>query len=231
MANSSHKMGEAVRPIFVGKSVSQVTFGGTGFFVENDQRNLYVTANHVLADWDKYYILIPPPTHGFTLPDVLVEANRLITDQEHDLVILETSYKPTTSLKIATEQTPNNLRVGSIEYSRFTIDQGAGKLSQNSSTRIGNVVRDVIDEHYPFTVFELSYPALRGASGAPVINIEGAEAFRVIGVVVSNAQYELMPVQKYSYKGDDGEEEQVHYYLPSALAIPIEHLINLLNKI
>ena len=47
---------------------------------------------------------------------------------------------------------------------------------------------------------------------------------------VSNAQYELLPAEKYSYKGPDGEEEATHFYLPAALAVPLEKLNFLLEK-
>jgi hypothetical protein len=63
---------------------------------------------------------------------------------------------------------------------------------------------------------ELSYPALKGASGAPVVVLDGVDRYKVAGVLVANVQYELLPVQTYFYKDESGaNEEKTHYYLPA----------------
>lgn len=79
---------------------------------------------------------------------------------------------------------------------------------------------------------ELSFPALRGASGAPVMLNEfvtdalmGKDPFGVVGVVLASASYHLLPVQIESVlTEDDTLYEEVRYMLPQAVAISIDHL-------
>jgi len=71
-------------------------------------------------------------------------------------------------------------------------------------------------------MLELSYPALKGASGAPVFE-EGS--LRIIGVVVANVEREMMPAQVLrAYREDGTPLEEIHYFLPNALAVGWEHV-------
>jgi len=63
---------------------------------------------------------------------------------------------------------------------------------------------------------EVSFPALRGASGAPVlIN----SSFRAIGMLVGNMSYHLLPSQIETITNEDGKiVEETKYMLPLGIA-------------
>jgi hypothetical protein len=77
---------------------------------------------------------------------------------------------------------------------------------------------------------ELSWPVLRGASGAPVTYNDNPymppeEKWGVLGVIVANASYHALPAQITSVLYDDNSLlEEVKYMLPQALAVNINHL-------
>ncbi|MEM6495880.1 MAG: hypothetical protein AAF709_04035 [Pseudomonadota bacterium] len=94
-----------------------------------------------------------------------------------------------------------------------------------------DIVRHVTDDRFPHLSLELSYPALKGASGSPVVVLEGRDAFKVVGITIANIQYELMPVQTYIYRDtEDGTEEETRYCLPAGLAVNASHLSALLSS-
>ena len=66
-------------------------------------------------------------------------------------------------------------------------------------------------------MLELSYPALSGASGAPVFTLSNRT---VVGVMVANWARELLPahiLRTFSESGEVIEEEK--YFLPNGLAV------------
>ena len=81
-------------------------------------------------------------------------------------------------------------------------------------------------------VLELSFPAFRGASGAPVMFHEtgtrvlmGQESYGIVGVIVANASYHLLPAQIESVIDvENNYVEEIRYMLPQALAVNIQHL-------
>ena len=69
---------------------------------------------------------------------------------------------------------------------------------------------------------DLSFPALKGASGAPVV---GKYSFQVLGMILSNIETQLMPAQvEITHYADGSQDEIRRYFLPSAHAIRAEHL-------
>jgi hypothetical protein len=76
-------------------------------------------------------------------------------------------------------------------------------------------------ESIPTSCLELSFPALKGASGAPVVvEVSGV----VVGMIVENVQHELLP--SHIERVTDGAKhvEEIKYVLPSAKAISWKHL-------
>lgn len=228
------KTAEAVRPLFVTQDGNSYHFGGTGFFIVHNGSKRLVTANHVIGDLDVFVFVMPEGTAGFEITSALKPTKLLARSTEHDLAVLDVvDFDPGTTLSLAQGSPASNLRVGTLEYSRFELNPNERTLNPNPSTRVGNIVRQLTgDKYFPDSSLELSYPALRGASGSPVVILEGNEQFKVCGIVVANAQYELMPVQTYSYKDVvSTEEEKTHYYLPSGVAINVFWLSQLLATI
>jgi S1-C subfamily serine protease len=87
------------------------------------------------------------------------------------------------------------------------------------ATRLGNVTRSMAVDFLGAAgedALELSFPALRGASGSPVLN----QQLEVIGLVVANASYHLLPAQIESVIDEKNKvTEEIKYMLPQALAV------------
>jgi hypothetical protein len=140
-------------------------------------------------------------------------------------------FAPMLTLQLCSVSPPGNFRVGSFEFARLMIDPHRALFNLGQSTRIGNIVRHVSDSRFPEDSLELSYPALKGASGAPVVVLEGPDMHKVAGFLTANVQYELLPVQTYMFKDESGgAEEKTHYYLPAGLAVNAKWVTALLQQ-
>ena len=103
-------------------------------------------------------------------------------------------------------------------------------ITLNPATRLGNVTRDLdLTELYGPAgrrMLELSFPALKGASGAPVLSNGN---FELWGVIKANVGYELLPAQIESVRDQSGTVlEETKFYLPQALAVnraEVEHFL------
>ena len=79
-------------------------------------------------------------------------------------------------------------------------------------------------------MLELSFPALRGASGSPVVDM-GPE-IRLWGIIVANVSYHLLPVQVETVLQENGSlDEEVKFLLPQALAVNVKHVREFMNEI
>lgn len=64
---------------------------------------------------------------------------------------------------------------------------------------------------------DLSYPALKGASGAPMLEQSSGS---VLGMIVGNVEQQLMPGQiERTTRTDGTKDEVVRYFMPAAQAI------------
>jgi hypothetical protein len=194
-------------------------FLGTGSFVQKD--HLLLTADHVIRDWSGRIAVV-------LLSDLstLFPASVVHRDQQHDIALLFVpGYKAPQPLSIVTEHNPNQFVV-CFEYGTTRV---AGKnIRFSPATRIGNITRsiDVQDMLGPAgdDALELSFPALKGASGAPVLSND--VAFALHGMVVSNVSYHLLPVQIESVIDNGAKtEEHISYMLPQALAVNSKHVL------
>lgn len=118
-----------------------------------------------------------------------------------------------------------NSPVMSFEYGTTVFEEGRTLLSP--ATRVGNVtrIRDMTTRFGPAgrDALELSYPALRGASGAPVITMDGG--YKILGVVIANEAYHLLPSQIESVLDEKNNlMEEVRFMMPQGIAVNIEHL-------
>ncbi len=123
-----------------------------------------------------------------------------------------------------------------MTYEYGTTRQKGNHILLNPATRIGHMTRrlgpgdgltSLTDE-----AIELSFPALRGASGAPVmINepvgyaFEQKESGAVVGVVIANASYHLAPAQiEEVLNADNTGYGEIRYMLPQGLAVSVRHI-------
>jgi S1-C subfamily serine protease len=195
-------------------------FLGTGSFVDRD--HLLLTADHVIRDWAGQIAIVVEPNLT-----TLFRANVVYRDQSHDLALLVVpAYKAPKPIPVAADSPyhPNQF-VLAFEYG--TTKVAGREIHFAPATRIGNItrqldVRDMLGLAGDGAL-ELSFPALRGASGAPVISNDGR--FALYGVIVANVSYHLLPAQIESVIDErSGTREEVRYMLPQALAVNSRHV-------
>lgn len=200
-------------------------FLGTGIFV--GEKATLVTCNHVLAGW--------PGNYGIAIQaeERLASANVIIREPNTDLALLDVpDYRPPHTVPTEEDEnlTLNNLVV-CFEYGT-TITAGQA-ISFSPANRLGNVtrfrnLRDLFGEAGN-QMLELSFPALKGASGAPIM--EWRPPFKLWGIVKANVSNELLPVQVETVV-DEAEQlqEETKFYLPQALAIHVKHIRHLISR-
>jgi hypothetical protein len=182
------KIGQAVRPLLTCNTNGEWAFSGTGFFIEHDGRPILVTANHVALD-EPVWICKDPPVGGqFSLEEILAPTKRLCSRGTDIALYDPLEFSPGVTLRLCAAPPPGNYLVGSYEYVRLLVDRERSLFNSGPSTRIGNVGRLVNDDRYPGDSLELSYPALNGASGAPVVVLQGPDKHKVTGVLIANVQ-------------------------------------------
>lgn len=119
--------------------------------------------------------------------------------------------------------------IWTLEYSDTRVVDGSPELAP--ATRKGYASRRVPDPRRGGLpgrwLFELSFPALRGASGAPVINEWDG---RVYATIVANVSYHLLPAQIEEVLDEHNEiMEHTRFLLPQGLAVPNDELTELLG--
>jgi hypothetical protein len=112
-----------------------------------------------------------------------------------------------------------------FEYGTTVV--AGGGITLEPATRLGHMTRMRFIQSTlgaaGDAALELSWPALRGASGAPVVLNDGT--FRIVGVVIANVSYHLLPVQVESVLDEKNNLiEETKYMLPQAIAVNIKHL-------
>src|SRR6476620_6686910 len=203
-------------------------FLGTGGFITDGA--VLLTADHVICDWTG-----PFGCAGFDLEVVPLEV--VDRDPAHDLALLRTTleHHPPSVLNVPPDCDPlvhTNVTVQAYEYG--TTEVSAAGIQVNPAVRLGNITRDfrALDALGPAgdAALELSFPALRGASGAPVFY--NFAPWTVVGVVVANHGYHLLPAQTESVLNKDNTMlEETKYLLPQAIPVHIKHLRPMYEKL
>jgi len=213
-----------VVPIFgVEREETLETFLGTGTFI--DDGNYLVTAHHVVRDWKKRFGII------IAEESWVYEADLILESSETDLAVLKVDgYRPQYSLPLAKpDDFLFNIPVTCFEYG--TTRHQDEKFYIEPATRLGNITRlRNLQDQFNLAgdeMLELSFPALRGASGAAIMN--WATPFTLFGIVVANTSYHLMPAQIESVLDESNQVyEEIKFMLPQALAVNVKHLAKLL---
>jgi len=215
-----------VVPIFaIDESNNIKHFLGTGTFVTDVP--LLATALHVVKDWPgPFAIAVLPDTHR------IVRAVLAARDEAADLALLEVpGYPASESVRLAEDsEISSNQVVVTFEYGTT---RTAGKsIHLAPATRIGNVTRTLnLTDRFGKAgeeALELSFPALRGASGSPVLS---NTTFRLWGIVIANVSYHLLPAQIETVIDEDGQlAGAMQFMLPQGIAVHVKHLRNLLAQ-
>jgi hypothetical protein len=216
-----------VVPIFGIKADNSLdTFLGTGAFVENG--DFLITAHHVIKNWhERYAILIAEKQRMY-------ETIVVLESPETDLAVLRVDgYRPSYSFPLAKpEDFRFNIPVVCLEYG--TTQKLGQKFYVEPATRLGNItrIRNLTDKFNLAgdEALELSFPALRGASGAAIIH--WAPPFMLFGIVIANVNYHLMPSQVESVLDESNQMyEEIKYMLPQALAVNVKHISKLISEL
>lgn len=192
---------------------------GTGFFVGT--RPAVVTAKHVLesplADGEKVSIV----TKGDDGNPSLWTVGKWLPSARFDVAAFNAgTVKDACSLKFSRETLPCNRDVLAFEYSSTRIEQlpeGGTRVTFEPFTHKGNILRHYesrYPEEIPTPALDVSFPALQGASGAPVLR---ASDFAVVGMLVANHERHLVPAQ--IVRDDPERESQISYFLPTGKAL------------
>ena len=206
-----------VVPIFAidrTESVRNLGFLGTASFVQRP--DLLLTAEHVVRGCGTEFAFV-------VYPDIstIHTASLLEVDAHRDLALLSTKpFLATQALEVGDlDSIAFNLPVNCFEFGTTRVN--GREIRLEPATRVGNVTRLVnqTELYGPAgeSMLELSFPALRGASGAPVLSSNG---FQVLGVIKANIGYQLLPAQVDTVVDDLGNmTEEIKYYLPQGLAV------------
>jgi len=206
----------------VDQTGATIAFLGTGF-VPVASEPVFVTAGHVirdnpLAEGERYYVYFQSDD-GTDISAAGSGQNAFLSDR-YDLAALPiedlAGVRP---LYLDPSEIPMNELVVCREYSGNHLERNpvTGKVTARLRPRnhVGNVMcyfMSTFPETRPTPCVELSFPALQGASGAPVVRDQSRHA---IAVLVANVESELMPAQVLRVDGHDGEPtEEVRYFLP-----------------
>ena len=212
-------------PIFA-RQANRVYFAGSAFFFLHKKRVLVATADHVVKPYLNASFEVATTAQAYS-----VEV--LLRDPEYDLCILQPANYPVgISMTLSADRLkPRNVTLYAYEFSTTEIENNKYKL--NPATRIGNCVRTIemgsIYGSAGKDMLELSFPALKGASGSAVIEIEN-NLLIVHGVIVANSEHHLLPAHIETVLDEKNTilEERM-YFLPQGVAVNSTHLLRLAN--
>lgn len=207
-------------------------FLGTGFFISND--GTFLTAKHVfenpnIDDRSTYNAVMlhdGPTVHKISGVEF---------SQHFDIALghVEEVVQDIQPLKLATENAPMNYDILTAEFSGTMskqLENGSSALHFTPYFRKGYVIcyyESDFPEHVLTQSLDISFPALMGASGAPVI-VERTGS--VIGMIVANVERHLLPAQVIRVQHDQTPEE-VRYFLPIGKAIGWKHLVEFVDSV
>ena len=211
------------------------SFQGTGFFINSD--GTFLTAKHVLgnintAERGKYSAVMLDLSANEAIPKKISD---LKFSEQFDIALGHVEgVGEIQPLNLAKENAPMNRDVLTVEFSGTHSEQIADEIRALIFTpyfRKGHVIcyyKSTFPENIPTTCIDLSFPALKGASGAPVIvEADGC----VIGMVVGNVERELLPAQLEKVTEDGKYTEEIRYFLPTGKAISWAHLAEFVKSV
>ena len=207
-------------------SQRQATFLGTGFFASDPP--LLVTCSHVVRDF-----IGPIGTASRNHPGTSWTATLVEDFREADLACFSVDGFPLPQVLNLAEEDDIVLDriVRCFEYGPTTTS--AGVVGFSPASRMGNVTR-IRNLRDPFGLagdymLEMSFPAIKGASGAPIFDSE--PPYGVWGIVSQNWIRELLPVQIETIHDEGGGViEETKFYLPQALAVNVRHVRAMIER-
>lgn len=211
---------EHLAGIFV-KQDGRTVFLGSCFYFVHEEQVLICTADHVVRGWTGEFQIFAKGE--------MYEAELAFQDPDYDVAFLKPAQLPTEiTLRLSEErQVPGNVTLFVYEYSTTEVKNNAFYIVP--ANRMGNCVR-VIQMQETFgnagkDMLELSFPALRGASGAAVVQITGNDMI-AHGMIVANTEHHLLPAHIETVLDQKNQIlEEKKYFLPQAAAVNSIHII------
>ena len=220
--------GLAILPVVrASRAVPVIEVLGTGFFVGIGTQRRFVTAKHVivknpLVGSDESYAVVY--RQGDDTKVVRIDDIALSSD--YDVAagnVSRSLMRGTVPLKIALENPALNDDIFCYEYSSTRIEtiMGNTHVAFEPYFHKGNTVRFLDDDRERGNVpsFLTSFPALQGASGAPVMGATKTRKLAVVGMMVGNVERHLMPAQIVEIRDGDKYSDSTSYFLPYGQAI------------
>lgn len=212
---------ESIVPIVVVDADNEVvSLAGTGFFVAPVPT--LVTAAHVLRaplpDGHRYAVVNQRP-NGEIGVAVIADVR---FDPVHDIAAVPRAAVPGIKpLSLQPQLCTLTEDVVALEFSGTRSERIGGRMHTFfvPMTRKGHFMRAYVSDlpAWPATrVWDVSFPALQGASGAPVVSLNG---FGVAGMLTANWERELLPAQVTRIQDGDTVVEEIKYFLPTGIAI------------
>ena len=222
---------ESVLPILeVRDDGTPEAFLGTGFIVA--PAGVLVTARHVLAG---------RPANANCFLVVAIEAHD--NGYREFRPIYDIQLSPTADVAVAElrsldglhkltltrrGEAPTNVDILTVDHSatQLSVDeQGKRVVRFSPGTLKGNVVRHYVSDFGStrgMRCFDTSFPALAGASGAPVLL---QPSFLVTGMLVANVERHLHPSKILTVHDRGTVTEEVYYHLPFGHALEADEVI------
>jgi hypothetical protein len=214
-------------------------FLGTGFFVGTPECLHVVSAGHVftgnpLAEDERYVIAFPEET-GMRFREI----SKVNGSPDLDIAVFDGSGFPNAvPLALASDDAALNADLLMYEYSSTRIERPNPRdtrVTFEPNLHKGHAMRYFLSEFpekRPTPSFITSFPALRGASGAPVL--EGApvwKEFAVTGMMVANLERHLLPAQIERVDDGGSRSEEVRYFLPVGKALARSLIVQALTDL
>ena len=228
-------IGAVFEGVVEGDRIAAIRHLGTGAIIGDG--TVVLTAEHVVRGCAGQLALALILDNGVrSFPLTILES-----DQDRDLALLRIQgFKASDPLRIAFgSKVSYNSDLVALEYAQTVKENGAFLL--NPAMRRGHKTRVVRAEKLGaiagLDALELSFPALQGASGAPVMFestpfISEELKWGVVGVLVANVAYHAIPAQVITLVAEnDSYIEERQYMLPQGLAVDINHLRAMYDRV
>lgn len=226
---------EVIVPLFEGRQKAE-NYLGTGSIIGDG--TVVLTCEHVIRGCTgqlAFPKLVDGRLRAFGL--TVLEA-----DRSRDLALMRIEgYQAPNPLQIAFDvHVAYNSNLLTLEYAQ-TEKTDTGGFWLNPAVRRGHKTRNVDVERFGaiagLHALELSFPALEGASGAPVMFeaspfVPHEPAWGIVGVLITNIGYDTVPAQIVTELGADNSYlEERQYILPQGIAVDINHLKPLYERV
>lgn len=209
---------------------------GTGSFIGKDKEVYILTAKHIFEGVE----LNKDDKFAFVLNDGkgigIWAIRQIVCDPDYDIAVCYIDYVDGMVPLQFSEEIPSLTKdIFCFEYSRTSVEakpEGGKHVSFEPLSHKGNIMRSfnsTFPEKKVTPAFNTSFPALQGASGAPVLAGTKNKNFYIAGILVANQETHLLPAQLVQIVDGEDYIEETSYFLPMGKAISSTLLTKLIQ--